>query len=305
MTNPLHFDLQSLRVFLLAAELGSLTRAAERAHLTLSAVSKRICDLEKTIDCPLFVRQPRGLELTPAGQELLEHTRTILDNVNRMAADIGEFATGVRGHLRLWANTSAVLQFLPDDLAAFLGERPQVRISLEERLTEEIIAALDSERIDLGVFADNLPAPTLQLRPYRQSRLVLLVPVGHPLAKFGRIAFVDTLAYDHIGLAHGTSLLRLLIDSAVTAQRILRLRMQVGSFDAIGRMVEAGLGIGVVPDGAVHGERLKAGLRAIPLTDDWASRTLWVGVKSEETLLPEARELWQFLLRAGEGGLAR
>ncbi|MDV7212512.1 LysR family transcriptional regulator [Azotobacter beijerinckii] len=297
MTNPLHFDLQSLRVFLLAAELGSLTRAAERAHLTLSAVSKRICDLERTIDCPLFVRQPRGLELTPAGRELLEHARTILDDVNRMAADIGEFAVGVRGHLRLWANTSAVLQFLPRDLAAFLAERPQVRINLEERLSEEIVAALDSGRIDIGVLADNVPAPTLELRPYRQSRLVLLVPVGHPLAKFGRVAFVDTLAYDYISLAHGTSLLRLLIDSAVTAQRILRLRMQVGSFDAISRMVEAGLGIGVVPEAAVRDERLADGLRAIPLTDDWASRTLWIGVKSEEALLPEARELWRFLLR--------
>lgn len=302
MTNPLHFDLQSLRVFLLAAELGSLTRAAERAHLTLSAVSKRICDLEKTIDCPLFVRQPRGLELTPAGRELLEHARTILDDVNRMAADIGEFAVGVRGHLRLWANTSAVLQFLPRDLAAFLAERPQVRINLEERLSEEIVAALDSGRIDIGVLADNVPAPTLELRPYRQSRLVLLVPVGHPLAKFGRITFVDTLAYDHISLAHGTSLLRLLIDSAVTAQRILRLRMQVGSFDAISRMVEAGLGIGVVPEAAVRDERLADGLRAIPLTDDWASRTLWIGVKSEEALLPEARELWRFLLREGAEG---
>ncbi|MNF26125.1 HTH-type transcriptional regulator GltC [compost metagenome] len=296
--NPLHFDLQSLRIFLLAAESGSLTRAAEHAHLTLSAVSKRIAELERIADCALFVRLPRGLELTSAGHGLIEHARGILDGVNRMAADISDFAVGVRGHVRVWANTSAVVQFLPRDLARFLAEHPQVRIGMEEKLSEQIIEAVESGKADIGVFADNVPAPTLEKRPYRQDRLILLVPPGHPLADVERVAFIDTLEFDYVGLASGSSLLRRLTDAAVSAEKILRLRIQVSSFDGICRMIEAGLGIGILPEIAVRAELLGAGLRAVQLTDPWASRTLWVGVNSEQALQPEALKLWQYLCEA-------
>lgn len=295
MINPLHFDLQSLRIFILAAESGSLTRAAEQAHLTLSAVSKRIAELERIADCTLFIRLPRGLELTPAGQGLLEHARSILDGVNRMATDISDYAVGVRGHVRVWANTSAVVQFLPRDLAHFLGIHPQVRIGLEEKLSEQIIEAVESGKADIGVFADNVPAPNLERMPYHQDRLILLVPPKHPLAQVEHIAFSDTLDFDYVGLASGSSLLRRLTDAAVRAEKILRLRIQVSSFDGICRMIEAGLGIGILPEVAVRAELLGAGLHAIQLTDTWAQRTLWVGVKSVRSLQPEALKLWQFL----------
>ncbi|SFO91938.1 DNA-binding transcriptional regulator, LysR family [Ectopseudomonas composti] len=298
MINPLHFDLQSLRLFILAAESGSLTRASEHAHLTLSAVSKRIAELERTADCALFVRLPRGLELTPAGQGLLEHARTILEGVNRMASDISDFAVGVRGHVRVWANTSAVVQFLPRDIASFLALHPQVRIGLEEKLSEQIVEAVEDGKADIGVFADNVPAPGLERLPYRQDRLILLVPPGHPLAEVERTSFADTLDYDYVGLAAGSSLLRRLTDAAVAAEKILRLRIQVSSFDAICRMIEAGLGIGILPEIAVRAELLGAGLRAVQLSDPWAVRTLWLGVKSADALQPEARKLWDYLGQA-------
>lgn len=296
--NPLHFDLQSLRLFILAAEAGSLTRAAEHAHLTLSAVSKRIAELERIADCALFVRLPRGLELTPAGQGLLEHARGILDGVNRMAADISDFAVGVRGHVRVWANTSAVVQFLPGDLARFLSANPQVRISMEEKLSEQVINAVEDGKADIGVFSDNIPAPALERVPYRQDKLVLLVPTTHPLATAEAVAFSDTLAYDYVGLASGSSLLRRMTDAAVAADKILRLRIQVSSFDGICRMIEAGLGIGILPELAGRLWIKGAGLRAVSLTDPWAIRTLWLGIRSAQTLQPEALKLWTYLRQA-------
>jgi len=300
MINPAHFDLQSLRVFLLAAEHGSLTRAAEHAGMTLSALSKRIAELERITDCALFIRLPRGLELTSAGQGLRQHARSILDGVNRMAVDVGDYAVGVRGHVKVWANTSAVLQFLPDDLAHFLKDNPQLRISLEEALSEAIIEAVGSGRADIGVFADNVPAPHLETFAYRHDQLAVLVPADHSLAGLSSVAFSDTLAYDYVALNQGSSLLRRISDAALRAGRVLNVRIQVSSFDGICRMIEAGLGIGVLPHAAVRPELLQPGpfgpgLRAVALTDDWATRTLLLGVKSVAGLQPEALRLFQAL----------
>lgn len=299
MINPSHFDLQSLRIFLLVAQAGSLTKAADKTHMTLSALSKRVAELERTVDCALFMRLPRGLELTPAGQELVHHARGVLDSVNRMAGQMSDYAIGVRGHVRMWANTSSIIQFLPVDLATFLREQPLVRISLEEKLSEHIIAALVAGDADLGIFADNVRSQGVEKVLYRRDRLVVLVPPNHPLASMPEVSFSETLGYDFVGLTAGSSLLQRLTDAAVALEKPMRLLIQVSSFDAICRMIETGLGIGVLPEGAVRAENLGAGLRAVRLTDPWASRTLWLGVKSGAALLPEASKLLAHLQAAG------
>lgn len=297
--NPSHIDLQSLRIFVTVAEVGSLTKASEKLHVTLSALSKRVAELEREMDCPLFLRLPRGLELTPAGRELVQHARAILEAVNRMAGDMSDFAIGVRGHVHVWANTSAIVQFLPQDLGFFLRNQQQIRISLEERLSHEVVQAVVAGDADIGIFADNVPSNGLAKFRYRSDVLVVLVPADHALASLSEIAFSETLDFDFVGLNQGSSLLRRISDEAAALQRVLRLRIQVSSFDAICRMIEAGLGIGVLPEAAVRTELLGASLRAIRLTDAWANRTLWLGVKSEEALLPEASKLLQHLRGAG------
>ncbi|CAN7645301.1 HTH-type transcriptional regulator GltC [compost metagenome] len=305
MINPAHFDLQSLRVFQLVAQCGGLTQAANKSHMTLSALSKRIADLERTVGCALFLRVRRGLELTPAGHELVQHARMVLDKVNQMAGEMSDFATGVRGHVKVWANTSAVIQFLPHDLASFLASQPMIRISLEERLSQDVVVALLSGETDIGVFADNVPAYDIRKSVYRRDRLVVLVPAGHPLAGRSEVSFDETLEYDFVGLNQGSSLLQRLTDAASALDKVVRLRIQVSSFDAICRMIEAGLGIGVLPDGAVRPELLGAGLHAVYLSDAWASRILWLGVRDEAGLLPEARTLLEHLRAAGSASASR
>jgi DNA-binding transcriptional LysR family regulator len=306
MVNPAHFDLQSLRLFLAVADSGSLTKAAERSAMTLSAVSKRIADLERVVDCPLFVRQPRGIELTSAGQGLIVYARQVIDRVNRMANEMNDYASGVRGHVRVWANTSAIVQFLPADVSAFLGANPGVKISLEERLSTAIVEAIVSGETDIGIFADNVATPPMDKVCYRQDQLVLLVPPDHALAHLQRIAFADTLDYDYVGLNAGSSLLARLQEGAFAAGRMLRLRIQVSSFDGICRMIENGLGIGILPKAAVRPELLNAGLRAVALSDGWALRTLWVGTRARAALTPEAARLFAFMSAAApqQGGMA-
>lgn len=289
------FDLQSLRLFIVVAELGSLTKAAERTCMTLSAVSKRIADLERSIDCTLLLRQPRGIELTPAGQGLLAHARQVVDRVNRMANEMSDYAAGVRGHVRIWANTSAVIQFLPADLESFLTDNPSVKVSLAERLSGDIVAAIANADADIGVFADNVLAQGIDKAVYRHDKLVLLVPNSHPLGSLEQVAFADTLDFEYVGLNDRSSLLDRLLDAAFDADRALKLRFQVSSFDGICRMIEHGLGIGILPEAAVRTEILAAGLRAVNLTDAWASRTLWIGTRSRAALTPEAARLYDFM----------
>ncbi|NVZ71865.1 LysR family transcriptional regulator [Pseudomonas costantinii] len=300
MINPLHFDLLSLRLLIFAAETANLTRAAEKANMTVSAASKRLAELERTTQCLLFVRLPRGLELTAAGQGMVEHARSILDGVNRMASDAGDYAVGVRGHIRLFANTSAVVQFLPGDLAAFLRQNPNVRIGLEEALSEPIIQAVESGRADIGIFADNVPAEGLYTLPYREDQLVLLVPVGHELTQERNVSFADTLDFDYVALNQGSSLLRRISDAAVGAGKVLKVRIQVSSFDGICRMIEAGLGIGILPLSSVRDELLGSRLVAVPLRDKWAHRTLFVGIRSLAHLAPQAQKLFEYLSSHGK-----
>ncbi|WP_224717643.1 LysR family transcriptional regulator [Pectobacterium versatile] len=299
MINPTHFDLQSLRIFLQVAQTGSLTKAAEKFHITLSALSKRIAELERTVDCALFIRMPRGLTLTPAGKELVNHARNVLSNVERMASEMNDYAVGVRGHVHMWANTSAIIQFLPQDLASFLLARPLIRINLEEKLSKTVVTALAMGEADIGIFADNVGSQGVEKIPYRQDKLVVLVPPHHPLSVRPEVSFNDTLGYDYVGLNNGSSLLKQLKDASDELGRVLRLRVQVSSFDGICRMIEAGLGISVLPEGAIRPGVLGTELRAISLTDEWASRQLWLGVKSSATLQPEVANLLTHLRQCG------
>jgi DNA-binding transcriptional LysR family regulator len=119
-------DLTSLQLFVAVCELGSIGRAAEREFIAASAVSKRLSDLE-AVDTQLLYRHSRGVRLTPAGESLLHHARTVLYGLERMQGELSEYADGVRGHVRMHANISAIVQFLPEDLGAFAREHSRSR----------------------------------------------------------------------------------------------------------------------------------------------------------------------------------
>ena len=288
-------DLTSMQLFVAVCELGSIGRAAEREAIAASAVSKRLADLESTLGADLLVRHARGVDLTPAGETLLHHARSVLHSLDRLQGEIAEHAEGVRGHVRVHANISAIVQFLPEDLAAFVRGHPGVRIDLEEHLSSAIVRAVQDASADIGICHPQATIGRLQSRPYRRDRLVLVVPRGHAFAGLAGIRFADTLDHDHVGLPSTSAVDLAMRRAAAAAGKTIRLRVRVTGLDAVCRMVDQGLGIGLLPDRAFELLRGAGDLVAVPLLDDWAARDILLLARDFDALPSTARLLVEHL----------
>ncbi len=292
-------DLTSLQLFVAVCELGSIGKAAEREFIAASAVSKRLSDLEATLDTPLLYRHTRGVDLTPAGESLLHHARSVLFSLDRMQGELSEYADGVRGHVRVHASISATVQFLPEDLGAFIQRHGGVKIDLEEHLSSEVVRAVHEGTADLGLCnataADTAGGPVLQTLPYRRDHLALIVPRGHPLAGRRQLPFAESLDFDHVGLHSNSSIHVAMRSAAAATGRTIKLRIQVTGLDAMCRMIHNGLGIGVMPQRAFELMHDGRALACVPLTDAWAEREICMVARDFSTLPVTARLLVEHL----------
>lgn len=300
-------DLTSLQLFVAVCESGSIGRAAEREFIAASAISKRLAELEAAVDTPLLYRHSRGVKLTPAGENLLHHARTVLFGLEKMQNELGEYAGGIRGHVRMHANISAIVQFLPEDLGAFVRAHEQIKIDLEEHLSGAVLHAVQEGAADIGIChcgddksggdgtAGRHAATGLQTRAYREDRLVLVLPRQHPLASQAAMPFSAALDCDIVGLQAGSSIALAMQRAAAAAGKALKLRIQVTGLDAMCRMIDNGLGVGVLPDRAFDLMRGVGHLRAVALTDVWAHRQLRIVARDFAALPVTARLLVEHL----------
>jgi len=295
-------DLTTLQLFLAVFEEGTLTRAAEREAIAVSAASKRLLELEQAVGAALFERKARGMELTPAGETLLHHARRVLRDVENIGIELAEHASGVRGYVRMMANLSAIVEFLPEDLRAFSSVHEQIKIDLEERPSGGIVEGVADSLVDLGICSGDADTRGLETAHYRHDRLALVMPGDHPLAKRASIAFAQTLDFDHIGLHSASSINQRTHLAARQAGRALRLRIHVPGFDAVCRMVQAGMGVGVLPMQVFEAMGRQLGLAAVALDDDWAARSLVIVVRDSDALSPVSRLLFDHL-RTVEAGI--
>jgi DNA-binding transcriptional LysR family regulator len=277
-------DLVSLSLFSLVARSGSISKGAELAALAVGAASKRLSDLELAMGTALLERHSRGVTLTQAGLALQQHAQRILSSVDQMAADLSDYASGLTGVVRLWANTSAVTQFLPQQVSSFSKANSGIRIELEEADSHDIVLAVLDGRAELGIFADRTPALGLRVLNYRRDRLALIVPPEHPLASLRSVRFEQAVEYDFVTLSKATSLAKRLEAETELLGRKLKNRIQVRSFDAMCQMVAAGMGVAVLPQAAVQPLLRALHLRRIALDDAWAERSLLIGIRDAEAL---------------------
>lgn len=292
----MQFDLTDLRLFVLAAERGSLTRAAAEKHLSLAAASARVRALEEHAGLALLYRQARGVRLTPAGEAFAHHARALLRQTEELRHELREYGGGLRGHVRVLANTTAVSDFLPEILPGFLKANPRVNVDLQEKPNAEIARGVLDGRADVGIVSAQPQTLGLRSIHFSTDRLVLVVPRSHRFARRRQIDFAQSLEEDHVGM-HATSTLQTFL-SEVTERlgKSLRLRVQLASFDTMARMIAKGVGVGVMPESVARRSARALGLVIVELSDEWRVRERYVLVREGVPVPAYAQALIDTLL---------
>jgi DNA-binding transcriptional LysR family regulator len=293
------FDLLDVRLFANIAEMKSLTHGAEHSNMSLPAASTRIKNIEQRLSMKLLYRANQGVTLTPAGQAFLEHGKIILQQLEHLHGELQQYSQGVKGKIRILANTTAI-EFLPSTLAEYLATHPDVYVHLRERLSNEIVHAVLDETTDIGIVASTVTTRGVQVLPYRTDRLVLVTARTHPLAKHKKIEFNDTLDYDYVGLVEDSAMYTFLSEAAKNLHRLMKLRIEVSNFEALCRMIETNIGIGVLPESVAKRHARAMKLRLIPLSDTWSIRNLQICARDFGSLPTFARDLISLLTRADQ-----
>lgn len=293
---PVHFDFVDLRLFVNVAESTSLTTGASSSALSLAAASTRIKNLEQALGTQLLYRTKRGVSLTPAGETTLQYARLLLSQAQRLGADLQKYSKGAKGHVRIFANTTAVAEFLPHALGTFLAEHPGVDIDLREYPSDEIVRAVFEGKTEIGIVAGHVSTAGLETLSYFRDRMMLVVPPGHPLATRRQVSFAESLPYEFVGMSAGGAMHSFISGIAREHGWSLRLRIHVGNYDAMCRLIESGVGIGVVAESAARRHSRTTDVRVLRLVDEWSEQPLRICARSFDALPGLARELVQVLV---------
>lgn len=268
-------DLLSIRLFVAVVEERSIVKAASRENITTSAVSKRISDLEANLRTDLLLRHRQGVEVTPAGHALLLHCRAILARIDQIFADMSEFGEGMRGLIRLAANESAAIGYLPGDIARFLALAPFVKVDMQVATSPTVIRMVLDNASDIGVFTGQEPTGDLRVLHYRSDRLVAVCPASLTLeCEDGAVAFERILDHANIGSEASGAIEVLMQRAAGRLGRKLDTRVRVSSFDAAARLVEAGVGISIMTEAVARPLARALDIGVVRLAEPWARREL-------------------------------
>lgn len=292
-------DPVSLRLFVSVVEEGTIAAAAKHEHIAAAAVSRRLSELEDLLDSKLLDRSNKGIIPTDAGLSLLFMARSALNNLNEIVVQMRDYSHGRRGSVQVLANISAITQFMPAKIKSFMDLYPLINISMEERQSLAITKAVAENRADVGIFTRLPHGADIEVFPFRHDRLVLLVPNDHPLAARDCVKFSETLDHAYVALSSGTHLNFQLIKAANDLGRSLKIRMEVSSYDALCGMVQAGVGIGILPEGSMSIYKIDRA-KTVRLDEAWTSRELSVCVRSRAGLSVAAGLFLDHLLEVAD-----
>ena len=292
-----HFDIADFKLFVRIAETGSLTRGADKAFLSAPAASHRLKNLEDNLSLKLLIRSAQGVELTEAGMAYLRHARLVLAQLELLTSDLQELGAGIKGQLRVMANTTAITEFLPVIMSEYLTTHRDVQMDVRERLSDDVVRAVRDESADLGVFSGSVPTVGLQSLPITSSRQVLIAPLGHEILAHEELHFKDILQYELICLPEGSAFHSYLHRIATTLHIPMRVRVQVSGYDAICRMVESGVGIGIVPDTVVARLNMHGRVGVCAVLDEWAIREFCLVARDFKALPKYATDFADAVLR--------
>ena len=277
----MRYELKDLRLFLAIIQAQNLSAGAATMHMTASSASYRLKNLEYTVGGELFVRTSKGMTPTPAGEVLARHAKKLLAGVEAMHTELSDYSSNLRGSIRVLANSSSLNGFLIPSLARFLTGNTGINVDLKEKESLKISSAIEEGVADIGIGADLEPLPSLERRLYAQDRLVCVAPPDHPLARKPSTAFEDILNHDLVSMQRASSNFLFLSNQARLAGKSMKVRVHVHNFSAALHMVEAGVGVAIVPASIAAAAASQGRLTALPLTDPWAERTLYLVLRAE------------------------
>ena len=248
-------EIRQLRAFVAIAESGTFTAGALRVHVTQAAISMQIRQLESEIGARVFVRAPRHVILTEAGEQLLRRARHILREHDAALDEIAELAGAERGRLRIGSASAMVLtDQLPSILKELRKQHPAAEISVTSGTSEVLVDQILAGEVDIAFVSLPVDVRGIKTERLSEDQLVAIASPRHKLSKQKTIS-AYTLAGERLILGERGGNTRRLIDQFFAQAGVsLRVAMELSRQQAIKRMVEEDMGVGIVPLQSVREE---------------------------------------------------
>lgn len=291
----MNLTLRQFRAFVEVARQGSFTAAAKELHITQSAISATVRELEAQLGLAVLDRTTRRVTLTEPGAQLLLLAERVLRDVDTAVAEAKGLLDKSRGHVVIAASPLAAATLLPEMIAGFAKAYPKVTVELRDVLTNQIIQYVRGGTADIGIGTFEKSDTELELSTLYQDVLGVVLPAKHALASRHSLRWEDLQGEPLIALAR-TSAFRPLIDSVMASHGLkpVDVRFEVGYMGTAVALVEAGLGVSVLPQRAASLIKSRAA-RFKPLTSPSVSRPVTLVTRAGRALSPAAAAFVEFL----------
>lgn len=295
-------ELRQVRAFLKVAELQSFTRAAAVLHVSQSALTVQVRQLEDELGVLLFDRNKRGVTITAAGRDLLEPLKLLVLDAESIAGYARDISAVRTGNLAIAALPTIAADLLPRAIQAFLRSNPGVRITVHDVVADRVRELVVKRAVDLGLGAASRQEREIRALPLFQDRLAAFVPTPHPLATRGEVSLRELCECDLI-LPNRESSVRRVVEAAAARDRgALAVRHETNYIPTALGMVRCGLGVAILPESAANWKI--DGLVRVPICKPAMSRQICVLHRKDRKLSPAALKFVQSL-RAFVGGQAQ
>ncbi|ABB06206.1 LysR family transcriptional regulator [Burkholderia lata] len=285
-------DLFTLRLFLTVVEERQIRRAATRENIAPSAATKRVQDLEDIAGVQLLERIPNGVVPNAAGEVLARYLRQMFENFEDMRRELCEFSAGVRGHVSVASTGASVVQYLGREFGEFARNFPQVELELKQEPNTNLVRAVMTGDVDLCVYVVSADVDDSQLDtlPYRTDSFVAVVPRNHPLAEQRTVKTLDLVREPFIAQPVNTTLMFKVNEAAHALGETIRARFTVSGADVALSLVQAGLGVTVLPECMVSMDSHER-CAVLHIQEPWAERVLRVGTRKGKATTSATRAL--------------
>lgn len=301
----MRLDLVTLKLFLSVVDEKNMTRAAARENITVPAISKRVMDLEEMLGVVLFERHSTGMSPTPAGAALATEARDVFHRLDRIRGRMSEYASGQRGQVRVLCSPSGLIGSFPEQLKAFIAGHPLIDVRLDECRGADVVRGVVEGRADVGIFTHRARAEPaagekeLNIVPYQIFDLVLVAPTGHPLLAGKRVTFADVSRHEFVGFSESSAVGALVADMTHDQGIEMKSTLLVNGFEAARRMVQAGLGVSIIPEPCALPFAGALQLGAVPLAGGKAKYRIDIATRAIDTLSVSAMRMTDYLTRGG------